>query len=49
MAWKGGHVTKYPTNAQVTALVETEQGYLAAYIDTGRGSLGGTGIHTVPI
>lgn len=40
---KGGHVTKYPTNAQVTAVVETEQGYLAAYIDTGRGSLGGTG------
>lgn len=36
-------MTEYPTNAQVTALVETEQGYLVAYIDTGRGSLGGTG------
>lgn len=40
---KGGHVTQYPTNAQITALAETDQGYLAAYIDTGIGSLGGTG------
>ena len=40
---QGGHVTQYPTSAQITALAETDQGYLAAYIDTGRGSLGGTG------
>ena len=40
---KGGDVVKYPTNAQITSLAETDQGYLVAYIDTGRGSLGGTG------
>ena len=40
---KGGNVIQYPTNAQITSLAETDQGYLAAYIDTGIGSLGGTG------
>lgn len=46
MTWKRGTCDR---NAQVTALVETEQGYLVAYIDTGRGSLGEQAIHIVHI